>query len=206
MQVRDALLQQAGQKVEGLEAEQLWAACSHSGGTIKPWHVQMGWKLRACVNQLVLAPRVGGIVSELLGVDSVRLYHDNALSRCPGSPRTRWHCDDGPDKHMAMSCRNVVTVWVPLQRTTPEMGALAFAPDGAHDAWSVAEMEGCPPDEQSDTYDAFVASKLAESSGGPDCEHSQQQPAESHACVSPYICARSVDQVRRTIWAISACT
>jgi hypothetical protein len=76
---------------------------------VKPWHVQMGWTMRPAVNAVVLAPRVGGIVRELLGVEDVRLYHDNTLSRCPGSPRTKWHCDDGPDKHMAMETLNVVT-------------------------------------------------------------------------------------------------
>ena len=58
----------------------------------------------------------GEIVSSLLGVSGVRLYHDNALSRCPGSERTRWHCDDGPDAHMVMADSEVVTVWIPLQR------------------------------------------------------------------------------------------
>ena len=37
-------------------------------------------------------------------------YHDNTLSRCPGSQRTKWHCDDGPDKHMAMATPNVRTL------------------------------------------------------------------------------------------------
>ena len=71
--------------------------------------------------QLVLAPRVGAIVCELLGIERARLYHDNALSRCPGSPRTRWHCDDGPAQHMAMStgafpynpsCANITCTYI----------------------------------------------------------------------------------------------
>ena len=39
---------------------------------------------------------------------------------------------------MAMASPNVVTVWVPLQRTPPEMGSLAFAPPppAGHDAWT----------------------------------------------------------------------
>ena len=81
--------------VRGPEADELWAGVS--GGEVQPWHVQMGWTLRPAARSLVLSPRIGGIVSELLGVGAVRLYHDNTLSRCPGSPRTRWHCDDGPD-------------------------------------------------------------------------------------------------------------
>ena len=34
--------------------------------------------------------------------NQVRLYHDNVLSRAPGSAPTRWHCDDGPAGYMAV--------------------------------------------------------------------------------------------------------
>lgn len=37
--------------VHGAEAERLWRGVS--AGTVKPWHVQMGWTLRPCVQQLV---------------------------------------------------------------------------------------------------------------------------------------------------------
>ena len=65
---------------------------------------------------------------------------------------------------MAMASPNVVTVWVPLQRTPPEMGSLAFAPPppAGHDAWTLRELPGCPMDEKSDEYDEFVASALEE--------------------------------------------
>ena len=65
---------------------------------------------------------------------------------------------------MAMASPNVVTVWVPLQRTPPEMGSLAFAPPppAGHDAWTLRELPGCPMDEKSDEYDKFVASALEE--------------------------------------------
>jgi ectoine hydroxylase-related dioxygenase (phytanoyl-CoA dioxygenase family) len=130
----------------------------------------MAWTLRPVVNSVVLAPRIGAIVSDLLGVSGVRLYHDNTLSRCPGSQRTKWHCDDGPDKHMAMANPNVVTVWVPLQTTPPEMGSLAFAspPPRGHDAWSIRELDGCPDDEKSDAYDRFVATSLEAKGVFPD--------------------------------------
>eukprot|EP01047_Picozoa_sp_COSAG01_P029425 COSAG01_NODE_2018_length_8636_cov_3.178400_5_plen_173_part_00 len=138
----------------------------------------------------VLSPRVGGIVSELLGVPDVRLYHDNTLSRSPGSPRTRWHCDDGPDKHMAMSTPNVVTVWIPLQRTTPDMGSLAFAPPPplGHDAWTIHSMPGCPLDEKSDEYDQFVAAALEAKGVLPDCATYELGDLSVHM-TSVYHCA-----------------
>ena len=48
---------------------------------------------------------------------------------------------------MAMDTRKVVTVWVPLQHTGPDMGGLVFAPGmaaGGLDADAMANMEGCP--------------------------------------------------------------
>ena len=155
-------------EVRGQVATKLWEAVS--GDAVKAWHVQMGWTQRPCVNRLVLAPRIGAIVAELLGVDGVRLYHDNTLSRSPGSLRTKWHCDDGPGKLMATASPNQVTVWIPFQRTPPEMGSLTFAraPPNGHDAWSIAALPGCP-DEKSSEYDAFVSAaleaKLAHSRG-----------------------------------------
>jgi hypothetical protein len=78
---------------------------------------RLGTRTRRVVNKTQLSVFLAGeIVSSLLGVSGVRLYHDNALSRCPGSERTRWHCDDGPDAHMVMADSEVVTVWIPLQR------------------------------------------------------------------------------------------
>ena len=155
----------------------------------RSWHLQMMWAVEPTVRSLVLSPRIGGIVAALLGCEErgVRLYHDNTLSRAPGCKRTRWHCDDGPNGYMAMASADVVTVWIPLQRTAPAMGSLCFAatsltegcddravaaadeaarvagtrgPSRRCDSWSVAAREGCPASEQSDEYDAFVARAL----------------------------------------------
>jgi hypothetical protein len=37
--------------------------------------------------------RLAGIAAQLMGVDSVRLYHDQALFKESGGGRTPWHCD-----------------------------------------------------------------------------------------------------------------
>lgn len=116
----------------------------------------------------------------LLGCEGVRLYHDNCLSRAPGSKHTRWHCDDGPGQYMAMEpCekegQQAVTVWYPLQGNTgPDKGSLIFAslPSSSFsehgdkkiqrciNSFDIAAMEGCPAVEQSDEYDAFVTDVL----------------------------------------------
>lgn len=133
-----------------------------NGEEPKSWHLQMTWVINAFVRELVLSARMGIILQQLLGVEAVRLYHDNVLSRVPlaGCVRSQWHCDDGPLKLMAMDSPHVVTVWIPLQQTSPDMGALAFAPGlTAHD---IASMPHCPQDEKSPEYDRFVTSVLEE--------------------------------------------
>ena len=112
----------------------------------QPWHVQHGWKLRACVHQLVLAPKLGQILCELLDVANgteegcgggVRLYQEDAVSRPPGTGRTAWE-KQGGEQHLqqrgtgnglAFDARRwkAATVWIPLQQTPPEMGAPTYA-------------------------------------------------------------------------------
>ncbi|KAK3237546.1 hypothetical protein CYMTET_52389 [Cymbomonas tetramitiformis] len=154
----------AGTILKGAEAAQLWEQIAEPA--CKSWNLQMMWAVNKVIRQLVLAPRIGQIVSELFGCDKVRLYHDNTLSKVPGCPHTRWHCDDGPKGYMAMGSQNVVTVWIPLQRTTVRTGTLVFA-EGIN-AWDVAAQEGCPGNEQSEEYDRFVAKHMEEQGIQPD--------------------------------------
>jgi hypothetical protein len=142
--------------VAGSEADDLWKAVSAG----QPWHVQRGWKLRACVHQLVLAPRLGQILCQLLDIDTangieqrpgggVRLYQEDAVSRPPGTGRTEWARQGGirnVQQKEAGSCLafdprrwKAATVWIPLQQTAPEMGAPAFSAEPPPDA--MAELQ-----------------------------------------------------------------
>jgi hypothetical protein len=85
---------------------------------------EMMWLHDELVRRFVLSKRVAQIVSELLGVQAVRLYHDNALSKEPGCGRTPWHYDY---HHFPIDSLNVCTAWIPLQAIPKEMGPLAFA-------------------------------------------------------------------------------
>jgi Phytanoyl-CoA dioxygenase (PhyH) len=99
--------------------------------------LEMMWLDDALVRAAVLSPRIGAISAALLGVDQVRLYHDNALSKEPGAGRTPWHYDA---HHFPLDSPSVLTAWIPLQPTPREMGPLAFA-RGA-DTWRlVADIE-----------------------------------------------------------------
>jgi ectoine hydroxylase-related dioxygenase (phytanoyl-CoA dioxygenase family) len=86
------------------------------------------WQHSRKVRELVFSPRLAGIAAALLGVESVRLYHDQALYKEPGGGITPWHADQ---YYWPLSTDRTVTVWLPLQETPADMGPLAFAA-GSH--------------------------------------------------------------------------
>ncbi len=117
--------------------------------------LEMMWLDDALVASAVLAPRIGGISAALLGVERVRLYHDNALSKEPGAGRTPWHYDA---HHFPLDSPSVLTAWIPLQPTPREMGPLAFA-RGAGVAELVAGVEF---DKHGTSYDRGVSQAFRE--------------------------------------------
>jgi len=82
------------------------------------------WKKNKAIKEFVVNKRLAGIVGRLLGVNAVRLYHDNVLSKEPGCGRTPWHYDT---HHFPIATSNVVTAWIPAQPIPVEMGPLIFA-------------------------------------------------------------------------------
>ncbi|MEM6499659.1 MAG: phytanoyl-CoA dioxygenase family protein, partial [Pseudomonadota bacterium] len=86
--------------------------------------MEMTWLNNDLMRMYVLSPRVAGICAGLLKVPSVRLYHDNILSKEPGCGRTPWHYDD---HHFPLASNDVITAWMPAQAIPREMGPLAFA-------------------------------------------------------------------------------
>ena len=86
--------------------------------------IEMTWSENALLRAYVLSPRLGQISANLLGVPSIRLYHDNVLAKQSGCGRTPWHFDD---HHFPLDTNDVVTAWIPAQPTPIEMGPLAFA-------------------------------------------------------------------------------
>jgi ectoine hydroxylase-related dioxygenase (phytanoyl-CoA dioxygenase family) len=86
------------------------------------------WEHSEAVRDFVFSRRLARIAAELLGVDGVRLYHDQALYKEPGGGITPWHADQ---YYWPLATDRCVTVWVPLQATPEEMGPLSFAA-GSH--------------------------------------------------------------------------
>ena len=85
---------------------------------------EMMWLTNEIFRQFVLSPRIAEIAAALMGVQRVRLYHDNALAKEPGCGRTPWHNDED---HFPIASKNVCTAWMPLQAIPRSMGPLAFA-------------------------------------------------------------------------------
>ncbi len=82
------------------------------------------WRHSELVKEFVFSKRLAGLAAQLMGVNGVRLYHDQALYKEPGGGITPWHADQF---YWPLSNANTVTVWVPLQATNMDMGPLAFS-------------------------------------------------------------------------------
>jgi ectoine hydroxylase-related dioxygenase (phytanoyl-CoA dioxygenase family) len=86
------------------------------------------WRHDEQVRRFAFSTRLARIAAELLGVAGVRLYHDQALYKEPSGGITPWHADQ---YYWPLSSDRCITVWIPLQSTSQEMGPLAFAA-GSH--------------------------------------------------------------------------
>ncbi|HEV2473469.1 MAG TPA: phytanoyl-CoA dioxygenase family protein, partial [Chthonomonadales bacterium] len=78
--------------------------------------------------QFVLSPRFGAIAAQLMEVDAVRLYHDQALIKEAGGGHTPWHQDQ---YYWPLDTDNTITMWMALVDVTLEMGPIRFA-SGSH--------------------------------------------------------------------------
>ncbi len=86
------------------------------------------WTKDAGVRRFVLARRFARVAADLLGVEGVRIYHDQALLKEPGGGITPWHQDQ---HYWPLDTNQTVTMWMPLVDVSPEMGTMHFA-SGSH--------------------------------------------------------------------------
>lgn len=82
------------------------------------------WRSDEAVREFVFSKRLARLAAELMGVEGVRLYHDQALYKEPSGGITPWHADQF---YWPLATDRTVTVWIPLQPTPMDMGPLAFA-------------------------------------------------------------------------------
>ena len=71
-----------------------------------------------------------------MGVDGVRLYHDQALYKEPGGGATPWHQDQF---YWPLDTDQSITMWMPLVDVSQEMGTMGFA-SGSHKGGYLGEI------------------------------------------------------------------
>ena len=109
------------------------------------------WQGDDSVRKFVLAKRFAHIAAKLLGVENVRLYHDQALFKEPGGGPTPWHQDQN---YWPLDTNKTITMWMPLvDIPNPDMGMLTFA-SGSHHEGNVFDF--VISDESEDAYDSYV--------------------------------------------------
>jgi ectoine hydroxylase-related dioxygenase (phytanoyl-CoA dioxygenase family) len=82
------------------------------------------WTKDEVVKEFVFGKRMARIAAELMKVEGVRIYHDQALYKEASGGFTPWHADQ---YYWPLSNDHTVTAWIPLQETPAEMGALCFS-------------------------------------------------------------------------------
>ena len=111
------------------------------------------WEVDEHVKKFTLAKRFAKIAADLLGVENVRLYHDQALYKESGGGFTPWHQDQ---YYWPLDTNNTVTMWMPLMDIIEDMGMLTFA-SGSHIEGSVKNV--AISDESEAELDAFIYKK-----------------------------------------------
>lgn len=86
------------------------------------------WRQNEALKRFVFAKRFAKIAADLMQVEGVRLYHDQALFKPVGGKPTPWHQDQ---VYWALDTEHTITMWMPIVDVTREMGSMTFA-TGSH--------------------------------------------------------------------------
>jgi len=94
------------------------------------------WEHNEDIKKLVFNKRIAKIAADLMQVNGVRLYHDQALFKEAGGGITPWHADQ---YYWPLSSDKAITAWIPLQATPLNMGPLEFSA-GSHEILEGREL------------------------------------------------------------------
>jgi ectoine hydroxylase-related dioxygenase (phytanoyl-CoA dioxygenase family) len=111
------------------------------------------WRSDESVKQFVLSKRLGKIAADLMGVENVRIFHDQALFKEPGGGPTPWHQDQ---YYWPIDTNNTITMWMPLMDIDVDMGMLTFA-SGSFTEGAVFDFE--ISDESETAFNNYVSGK-----------------------------------------------
>ena len=81
------------------------------------------WVRDEIVRRYTLSRRFARVAAELMGVDGVRIYHDQALFKEPGGGPTPWHQDQF---YWPLDTNNTITLWMPLVDIPAVVGSMVF--------------------------------------------------------------------------------
>lgn len=94
------------------------------------------WTVDEGVRRFTLARRMAKIAADLMGVDGVRIYHDQALFKEPHGGPTPWHQDQF---YWPVESSNTVTLWMPLVDIPEEVGSMNFG-SGSQDVGYLGDL------------------------------------------------------------------
>ena len=95
------------------------------------------WREYDAVKTFIFSERLAKIATDLMQVDGVRIYHDQALFKEGGGGITPWHADQ---YYWPLETDKTVTAWIPLQATPLELGPLEFSA-GSHQIVEGRDLE-----------------------------------------------------------------
>lgn len=95
------------------------------------------WKEDDVVKEFIFSKRLAQIACDLMQVNGVRIYHDQALFKEGGGGITPWHADQ---YYWPLETDKTVTAWIPLQETPLELGPLEFSA-GSHQIVEGRDLE-----------------------------------------------------------------
>ncbi|MDB5210705.1 MAG: phytanoyl-CoA dioxygenase [Sediminibacterium sp.] len=82
------------------------------------------WREDETIKELIFSKRIGKIAADLMQVNGVRMYHDQALFKEAGGGITPWHADQ---YYWPLETDKTITAWIPLQETPLNMGPVEFS-------------------------------------------------------------------------------
>lgn len=117
------------------------------------------WRKDEVVKRFVFTKKFAQIAADLLGVEKVRLYHDQALFKEPGGGHTPWHQDKF---YWPLDTDKMITMWMPLGDINEEMGLMRFG-SGSHVDGPVENVE--ISDESEEIFSTYLSKRGFEISG-----------------------------------------
>ena len=119
------------------------------------------WTVDELVKKFVMSHRFANVAKQLMEVEGVRLYHDQALFKEPGGGYTPWHQDQF---YWPLASDRTVTMWMPMIDVSAVMGSMTFANRSQENGFIPISAQISDVSEA--FYDGYVLGKGYELTGG----------------------------------------